>query len=184
MKYFIGFLASIGLIILVVFLVIRGFSGSDKPTLTEKPLVSYATTDTTVRLSVDGPIVADQEHNGYSITVGRDQTVMDTYTGYEEQVIESNTYTNNTEGYANFLRALDLAGFTLGDKKSEADPRGTCATGNRYRLEIINGTNQVQDYWTTSCKIKGTFYGDKDQVMRLFRYQAPDYSRMLRGLNI
>ena len=184
MKYFIGVLASIALVILVIFLVIRGFSGNDKPQVEAKPLISYAQTDTTVRLTVDGPVVANQEHNAYQITVGREQTTMDTYVGYDQEVLQTNTYDNNAESYANFLRALDLAGFSKGDTESDTDPRGTCATGNRYVLEIINGTNEVQSFWTTSCKIRGTFQGNIEQVSNLFRNQVPDYSKMVRGLDI
>ena len=44
MKYFIAFLASIALIIFVIVLIIRGFTGNDKKADLPTPLIDYANT--------------------------------------------------------------------------------------------------------------------------------------------
>ncbi|HSD56405.1 MAG TPA: hypothetical protein VLA92_04610, partial [Candidatus Saccharimonadales bacterium] len=108
MKYFFGFLASIGLVILVFILVLRGFGGKSDQ-VEQNPLTDYANSNALVRMTVDGPIVSDQQHQAYRVTVGRSETRVETLQGYEYETIESRTYNNNQEGYTNFLRAIDLA---------------------------------------------------------------------------
>lgn len=184
MKYFLGFIASIALVILVIFLVIRGLSGGgEEAATTAKQLVKYADTATTVSLEVDGPITADEIHNAYRITVGRDETLIETFKGYEEEVIESQTFENNEASYANFLRALDIAGFSKGNSEASKDPRGQCATKNRFIMKIQNGSSDMQNYWTTSCD-GGTFKGDMAQVRQLFVRQVPEASKFTRKLNL
>jgi hypothetical protein len=183
MKYFIGFLASIALVILVIFLVIRGFSGGSDTTQTTTKLVTYADTATTVSLTVDGPINADETHNALRITVGRDQASIETFEGYEEQVIDSRDYENNQTSYANFLRALDIAGFTKGDTEGSKDPRGECAKKDRFILEIKNGSDTRQKFWTTSCG-GGTFKGDIADIRQLFIRQIPEYTTLTRQLKL
>jgi hypothetical protein len=185
MKYFIGFLASIALIILVVVLIVRGFSGGgEEPKSTTKQLVDYANTSAEVSFFVDGEISAEETHNAYRIIVGRDEAVIETYQGYEETVLERVEYENNNDSYANFLRALDLAGFSRGENtKANDDPRGVCASQNRFILQIENGSSQIQDFWTTSCG-GGNFKGDIAAVRQLFIRQVPEHSKLTRKLNL
>jgi len=176
MRYFIGLLASIGLIILVFILVLRGFGGNSTTT-SENPLTDYANTDALVRLTVDGRIVSEQEHRAYQITVGRSEVRVETLKGYEYETIETRTYTNNQESYYSFLRALDLAGYTKGAEDGEnTDERGVCADGQRHIYEILSGTSEVQRYWTTSCG-GGTFKGEAPIVRQLFEKQVPTADR-------
>lgn len=174
MKYFLGFLVSIGLIVLVVVLVVRGFSGDNSSKDKNQTVLSdYAGTDAVVQMTIDGPIVADQDHRAYRITVGRSQVTVEALKGYQYENIENKFFTNNQEAYNNFLRALDLAGFTKGNTKFKgADPRGVCAGGQRYIFKILNGASEVQNYWTTSCK-GGNFKGNAAQIRQLFNKQVP-----------
>jgi hypothetical protein len=188
MKYFLGFLAAVGLIILVFILVLRGFGG-DKNVAQPDPLSDYANTDALVRMTVDGPIVADQQHNAYRISVGRSETRIETLKGYEYEIIETRTYENNQQGFTNFLRALDVVGFSKGNDKAtkEADDeRGMCATGKRFVFEIINGTSQIQRYWSSTCGTLGTFKGNSAQVKSLFDRQVPipDFPQMTSRLRL
>jgi len=188
MKYFLGFLASIGLVIFVFVLVLRGFGGKGN-NQTVNPLTDYANTDAVVRMTVDGPIVADQQHQAYRVTIGRSETRIETLQGYEYDTIDTKTYENNQEGFTNFLRAADLAGFTKGIKDADSqaqDERGVCAFGQRYVFEIIKGTSQVQRYWATSCGGGGTFKGNSGVVKRLFDKQVPtvDYGTMVSRLHL
>ena len=188
MKYFLGFLAAVGLIVLVVIMIIRGFSGGDN-TAQRDPLSNYASTDTIVRMTIDGPIVAEQQHTAYRITVGRSETRIETLKGYEYEILETKTYENNQQSYTNFLRALDLAGFTKGvenPSRDAQDERGVCATGNRYIYETISGTSQKQRLWATTCGSAGTFKGDKEKVQQLFDRQVPltDFRKMTSRLSL
>lgn len=176
MRYLFGFLASLGLIILVFVLVLRGFSGD--PKTTQNPLTDYANTDALVRLTVDGRIVSEQEHRAYQITVGRSEVRLETLKGYEYETIETRTYNNNQESFYNFLSALDLAGFTRGAEETEnQDERGACADGQRFVYEILSGTSEVQRHWSASCRGQGTFKGNAAAVRQLFDKQVPAIDR-------
>lgn len=181
MKYFFGFLASLGLIILVFVLVLRGFGGDDGNS-NKSPLTDFASSDAVVRLTVDGRIIADQEHRAYQITVGRSEVRLETLQGYEYETVTTKTYENNQEGFYNFLRALDLAGFDRGeDTEDNDDERGVCADGQRYVYEIIQGTSEEQRFWSTSCRGDGTFKGNAAAVRQLFHKQipTPDQSKII-----
>jgi hypothetical protein len=189
MKYFFGFLASIALIVLVFFLVLRGLTGGGDEAANEstRRLTSFASTSTAMRLTVDGPIIANVIHNSYQITVDRNQSTMDTYRGYDQQeLLATQSYSNNEEGYRQFLAALDLAGYTLGDTEGKPRrPEGVCANDRRMLVEIINGPRVLQSYWTTSCdEEEGTFRGNIVAVNRLFHAQIPDYSKLTQGLKL
>jgi hypothetical protein len=186
MRYFVGFLICIALIIGVFILVIKGFSGSSTPK-NQNPLSDYANTDTTVRMTVDGPIVSDVQHRAYRITVGRSETTIETLQGYDYTPIDTKTYSNTQQGYENFLRALDLAGFR-GDtsKPQNNDERGACATGDRYIFEVMSGSSSDKRYWSASCRGKGNYKGNTAQTKTLFNTQIPttDFSPMVAGLGV
>lgn len=187
MKYFFGLLACIGLIVLVFVLVLRGFSGGKSTPKEQIVLSDYANTSSSMHMTVDGPIVAEQDHEAYRIIVSRDETRIDALKGYEYTTIESHTYANNQESYANFLRALDIAGFTMGNKDSaNKDERGQCAAGDRFIFEIKNGSSNVQRLWAASCKGAGTFKGATGEVKQLFDAQVPraDFSKIVGQLSL
>lgn len=181
MRYFLGFLVAIGLIVLVFILVLHGFSGGNKnkATKTQTALVDYATTNTTMQLTMDGPITADQKHQGIRISVGRSESKIELYQGYQNDVTLTKTYANNQDGYAQFLRALDLAGYTKKNTDaSRRDERGVCATGKRYIYEIM-GSGDTQRTWSSSCSNgQGSFIGNGPQVRTLFEQQIPEYSQL------
>lgn len=180
MKYFFGFLASIGLIIFVIVLIVRGFTGGTKddkklPT----PLIEYANTSVQMQYTMNGPVVADQERKSLRITVGQDQANIEVLEGYSQNVVASRTYINNQAAYSEFLRALDIAGYTRGaDDPATKDERGYCPAGFRYSFDIVDGSDQKQHYWATSCGSKqGTFKGKTPQVRALFEDQIPEYGK-------
>jgi hypothetical protein len=184
MRYVIGFLISIGLIILVFVMLFRG--GGDTTTAPNAPkrLVDYANTTAIVRLTEDYPVSANQTHRQVVTTVGRDQTTLEVKTGYEGDILRSQQFDNNPTSYANFLRALHLAGFAQGsNEETLRDERGYCPTGRRYIYEIRQGSQIIQRYWSTSCG-KGSFEGKAVTVRSLFKRQVPDYNKLTSGLQL
>ena len=180
MKYFLGFLAAVGLVVLVFILVLRGLSGGHKQNV-QTLLTDYTSTDTVMRLTIDGPVKADQNHQAVRITIGRDSNLIEMVKGYQGQVVNQQAYPNNEAAYGVFLRALQLNGYTKGNTDPEkADDRGVCASGYRYEFEIITGGSSVQRFWTTSCG-GGTFAGRPATVRSLFRAQIPDYNKVTHG---
>jgi hypothetical protein len=164
MKYFLGFLGVVALVILVFILVIRGFSGGSKQPKPQSQLSDYTNTSTVMRMTIEGPVVADQNYDEIRITVGRDANIIEVVNGYQDKVVSAKTYPNNSEAYANFLRAIQLLGYTQGDTTGKLDDeRGYCPTGNRYVYEIVSGGSDVQRYWIGTCSV-GTFKGKSSTI--------------------
>ena len=186
MRYFLGFLIVLGLIILAIILLLRLiFGGGGEDTQTPKAnLIDYARTSKVMRLTIDGPINYHGEHQRVRIDVGTDENQVVLIQGYQSDVIERRSFSNNPEAYANFLRALDLAGYTLGDDdESLADERGFCPEGNRYVFEIVDGSETEQRYWDTSCGGTRTFNGETGLIRSLFTEQIPNYDEIISTEN-
>lgn len=178
MKYLAGLIITIVLIIFAFFLIFRG--GDDKAAPNTPPkLVSYANTDTQVRMTTEYPVSSEQTHRQTVVTVGRDAATLSYERGYEGQVIRSQSYPNNETAYADFLGALQVAGFTRAEDSEELrDERGKCPQGRRYIYEIFDGDRTIQRYWSSSCGNIGTFKGRSELVNNLFQKQIPDYAKL------
>lgn len=184
MRYILGFLISIGLLILVFVMIFRGGSDPAAPDA-PKQLVDYANTNVTVQLIEDYPVNADQTHRQVTTKVGRDVATFTVESGYQGTVLREKSYTNNPTSYANFLRSLQLAGFnTANSDKTLQDERGFCPMGRRYIMEIKDNERTVQRLWSTSCGNIGSFQGKMDVVQRLFRAQIPEYNALTRGVQL
>jgi hypothetical protein len=184
MRYVIGFLVSIGLLILVFVLIFRG-GGSNQAPNVPRSLVDYANTTTIVRYTDDYPVSADQTHRQVVTTVGRDHTSFVVQSGYEGTPLKSQSYENNPTAYSNFLRALQLAGYTTSTKDNKPlDERGYCPTGHRYTFEVLDGSRVIQHLWSTSCGNIGNFKGEADTIRSLYRRQVPDYNKLTAGLSV
>ena len=187
MRYFIGFLLAVGMIVLVFILLLRGFSGGggDKPKTPQVMLRDYATTTTEVQYTQDGPVTADELHQGVRITVGQTESRIEVYQGYQNNVIRSKNYPNNQASYTEFLSALQLLGFNKGNKDpKKTDERGFCPDGSRYIFQIIDNGNDIQRYWATSCGGQGNYAGAIGRVRSLFRQQIPDYNDLTSDLTL
>lgn len=179
MRYFLGFLAAVALVIVVFILIIRGFGGRERSLQTD--MVDYAKTETVMRMTVQGKVNADQDHRSTTVTIGRSSNTINLIQGYEGHVLQTKTYESNENAYATFLRALQLQGYEKGiDDPARQDSRGVCPTGKVYTFEIITGSATVQRFWTTSCG-GGTFRGNASVIRQLFRAQIPDYSEVTAG---
>lgn len=176
MKYFLGFLVTVGLVIGVFILIFRGFSGGKKQP-TAQPLVSYASSSREVQETIVGPLSTDDKHYALRLTISASQNTLEVLHGYNENVTQTYTYTNNQAAYAEFLRAIDLAGFTKGNAKTNTDDRGFCSSGRRYVYTISDGADTVQNYWTSSCG-GGNFGGNLGQIKDLFTTQIPDFNKV------
>lgn len=151
----------------------------------QKLLVSEV--DRSVRMTVRGPIIADEDFNSYQIEISPVGRRMTTYKGYQDGVIEDERLGNTTTGYEEFIYALDRANFTKEGQLPEdaGDLRGLCATGRLYTFEILQAQSTIKQLWTTSCRdASGSFRGEAALVRDLFLKQIPDSAARLRGLNL
>ncbi len=186
MRYFVGLLLGIGLIVLTFILIFKAFSGGDAPEQGDViNLNDYATTNAIVRFTIDGQVNSDQVHSRIRVTVSKDTVLYEQIQGYEGKLIESKNYANNTQAYATFLRSLSLAGFNNGNKDFDDDERGYCPTGKRYIYEAIDGGDTVIRWWSTSCgRSVGSFLGSAGTIHTLFQRQVPDYTKLSRDARL
>ena len=187
MRYFFGFLLAIILVVFTFILVLRGFSSGKSNQSIGAPLTNYMDTDTTVQFTDDGPVTADQTHQGIRITVGQYATTAQVFQGYQNTITNSQTYNNNPSSYGTFLRALDILKYTSGvnhPNSALADPRGVCPLGQHFTFQIISGDgSNIQNYWTTTCG-GGTFRGDVQAIENLFQSQVPNYSKIAGNVTL
>jgi hypothetical protein len=182
MRYFLGFLVSIGLIIVLIFLLFHG-GGKAKVPSTAKTLESYATTNAEVRMTIDAPVNSQEQHQDILVTVNSDQVTFEQQSGYDGQVVNQQQFASNDNAFQVFLRALDYAGFTNGDTdKSLSDERGYCPLGDRYIFELIQNGQDVERYWATSCSNPKTYKGNLDLTVTLFQNQVPQYGSLTSGV--
>ncbi|HSW37609.1 MAG TPA: hypothetical protein VLG37_04560 [Candidatus Saccharimonadales bacterium] len=185
MRYLAGFLLTLGLLILLIVLIFN-HGGGNKVPVTQKPLVSYANTDTITRLTIDGAIVAPENHRQVQIEVGRNATTFEILQGYDGNVINKQIYPMTLSAYTNFLFALQHSGYTLGTTESKLkDERGYCPDGRRYIYEIEDAAGKkIEHFWSTSCGGLATFKGKSSLVLDLFHAQVPNYDQLTFGLNL
>lgn len=184
MRYFVGFLVTMGLIFLLVILLFRG-SGKPKVPLTTKTIDSYATTNAETILTIDGQVNAASLHRQLRITVDRDDVTYEEIEGYEGHVTKMEHYSNNESAYTNFLLALGHAGFTNGDdSKLLRDERGYCAEGQRYIFELRQDNKDIERYWATSCGKPKTYLGVLSLTLELFQAQVPNYDELTRNVEL
>jgi hypothetical protein len=183
MRYFIGFLVTIGLIILLIILLVGG--GGDNKEVENRPLSSYANTDAVAIMTVDGIVNSAQIHQQIRISVDKDQVRYERIRGYDGTVEDSRTYDNSTNAYTAFLKSLAFVGFAKGETpKGMADERGYCPLGSRYIFELSQGSRDIQRFWSTSCNQEKTYLGNRQATVELFRRQVPDFNDLSSDIDI
>lgn len=165
------------------------FGGGDQaPTTTDTSQDSLLNTTAgySVRMTVRGPLVADENFRSYQISVSSDARNMTTYQGYLESSLETSQLSNNMAAYDEFVHALDKANLVKGQQnESDDDTRGICATGKVYEFEVLEGSNAVKRLWTSSCKgSPGTLRASVEQLENLFQKQIPDDRKMRNKIDL
>jgi hypothetical protein len=183
MRFILGFLGIIAILILIIVLIVRG--GGDNGGSKAIDLADYITSSSQVQLTKDGTVSAAQTHASIRISVTENEATLTVVKGYEGQIVRSKSYANNPNSYTNFMLSLKRAGYTLGDaNKDFQDERGRCALGTRFIYELNNDGRRVQRYWSTSCDKTATFKGNPGLVQRLFELQIPDYDSLTNDVDL
>lgn len=143
--------------------------------------------DRSVRLTVRGPIVANENFRSYSITITPDSREMITYEGYLDNQIDRKRLDNNTKAYAELVYALDkrkmMDGKDLTDEQN--DLRGICASGKIYKFETIKNNSVVKSLWTSDCSgSKGSAQANVNEILDMFLKQIPDGKKMASGIGL
>lgn len=179
MKYILGFFITILLLVLLIVLLVTGGDNKTSGPTTSKALTEYANTDSVSSLTIAGPINAQQEYRETRISVNRDTTTLEQIQGYQGAVTDLQTFPNSVASYEAFLRSIELAGFTKGDKSEKLkNDRGYCPLGTRYIFEFEAEGKQLERFWSTSCSGAKTYLGNTSLSVTLFKRQIPDFNRL------
>ena len=143
--------------------------------------------DRSVRLTVRGPIVANENFRSYSVTITPDSREMITYEGYLDNQIDRKRLDNNTKAYTELVYALDKRKMMDGKDLTEEqnDLRGICASGKIYKFETIKNNSVVKSLWTSDCSgSKGSAQANVNEILDMFLKQIPDGKKMASGIGL
>ena len=131
-----------------------------------------------VRWTVRGPLVAQENFRTYRITISPSKREYVLYSGYLDSVIDTKTYDNNVRAYEEFIYALNNANIGLVRESDASDFRGVCATqGIAYMYETLNQSIADSTLWSTTCKeSRGTLGADPLKIQALFVNQLPEFT--------
>jgi hypothetical protein len=175
-------LITIGLIILAFVLLLRGTGGNSGGQGGPLDITKYGTTSVVAQMTFSNPTQADQTHRQVLVSVGKDSSTINIYQGYQQTVLQTKTYANNVTSYQQFLASLQRAGFTKGDNsKAVASEAGFCPLGDSFVYELVNGDQDIQRYWSTTCG-QGNFKGNRSVVQQLFKQQIPDWGNLTANI--
>lgn len=186
-RYLIGFVVVILLMLIGLILVFSG-GGDNRPTEERpKPLPEYSTTYAEVSYLQRGIINGEDIHRSIRITVGQFQRRVDVIAGYNGNIIQTNTFSNNEAAYSEFLWAIANAGFLAERKtsKEQANPQGKCPLGTLFEYELNESGERLSSLWTSSCNNKtGTLAGNQSTLSQLFKNQITDYDKLMSGVSL
>lgn len=161
----------------------RLFGGKDE----ERPLVADVTSSRSVRMTVDGPIVANETRQSYRITVGYERRVVEGMKTYTREVVSTQTLDNNRTAYSEFVNALSRAGYDKrrNVKDEAANPLGVCPSGQRYTFELLDSGRVIDAAWTTSCgNVRGNLGAPGSGLKLLFDKQIDNLSQTLKPVTL
>lgn len=183
-RYFIGLFVVIILIIILIILIV-GSGGKPKVAGAQINLVNYANTNAVAKLTIDGPVSAPQNHYQEQISVSTSSATIELIQGYNGNVIKSQSYANTEASYSVFLRAIDFAGFTLGNTaKNLQNENGYCPLGQRYIFEFNKNGQDMERFWSTDCGYgPHSFNGQVGLNLTLFERQIPNYYSFASAAN-
>ena len=140
-----------------------------------------------VRMTVRGPIVADEDFRSYRITISPNARQFEAFKGYLDTATAQQTLPNNTAAYDEFVHALDKANLVAG-KQFEGEKNnvlGICATGKVYEFALLNAGDTEAMFWTSTCGgSPGSLKGSASQLSQLFLNQIPSGSTIESSLNL
>jgi len=188
MRYFIGVVVIVILTIFaIVMLVTRGPSTpngqSGDETITA---ADYATRNSEVVFIQQGRLVGEESRRSVRVTVTPSLRTVEELSGYDQQVVRSQSYPNTQAAYEYFLRALDIAGFTRERESQIEDERGVCPQGTVYVQSLAEEGREELRLWSSSCgrDQRGTAGANPVQIRQLFQNQIPEYNVFVRPIRL
>jgi hypothetical protein cdivTM_02461 len=140
-----------------------------------------------VRLTVRGPIVANENFRSYSVIVSPSSRQITTYEGYLDKEISQKKLDNNIKAYTELVYALDKRKMMNGTQLTEQqnDLRGICASGKVYKFETLSDNSVVKSLWTSDCSgSKGSAQANVNEILDMFLKQIPEGKKMVAGIGL
>ncbi len=138
-----------------------------------------------VKMTVRGPIVAQENFRSYQIVITPSSRTLTTYKGYLGEKIETKQLDNNTPAYEQFVNSLVKANLSKSVPFEVDNLSGICATGYVTEFDILQNDTSLAHIWTSTCKgSPGSLNASVDQNKNLFLAQIPDYSKTLSAAGI
>lgn len=138
-----------------------------------------------VRMTVRGPIVAQENFRSYQILITPQSRILTTYKGYLGEKIDTKQFDNNVPAYEQFVNSLVKANLSKGKPFETENLNGICATGTITEFDVMQNDASLAHLWTSTCKgSPGSLSASVDQNKNLFLAQIPDYSKTLSAAGI
>ncbi|MFZ2276110.1 MAG: hypothetical protein WAV68_04050 [Candidatus Nanogingivalis sp.] len=144
-------------------------------------------TGRSVKMTVRGPIVANEDARSYIVEVSPSGRLLKVLKGYNGEVINQKDYANTSVSYDEFVHALNKANMMKGEAfTGEADDlRGVCASGYIYDFAILKNGEVVKHLWTSTCGgSKGSLLANTKQLQDLFASQIPEFKKVVNDLGV
>lgn len=144
-------------------------------------------TDTSrgVRMTVRGPIVAQENFRSYQIEITPSTRTITTYKGYLGEQLSSKQLDNNLPAYQQFVNSLVKANLSKSQPFEEENLKGICATGVVTEFDVLQNNVSLAHLWTSTCRGSvGSLAANVDQNKNLFLAQIPDYGKILSTAGI
>ena len=164
-------------------------NNSTNTAVTDEGRTALLTVDNSrsVRLTVRGPIVANENFRSYRVTISPEERDITTYGGYLENVLETKKFDNNNRAYEELVHALDkrrmMDGRVLAEEQN--DLRGICASGQIYQFDTLVNGETVRSLWTSDCDgSKGSATANVSEVINMFLNQIPEGRKIVSGVGL
>jgi hypothetical protein len=186
-RYYIGIVAVI-LVIVVAFTLVsnmgnRSATPADNTKKTAQ-LIDYADKNSEVTFTTIGRLVGNDEHREIRVVVSANERRIEIISGYDQQIISSQSYSNNQAAYETFLSALGGQGYITSKKSTVDDSRSVCPTGQHYEYIVKENGEEKSNLWSVSCDKTGSFNGRASTIRELFHRQIPDYNKQVTGITL
>lgn len=162
---------------------------SENTVVTDEGRVALLTVDTSrsIRLTVRGPIVSNENYRSYQITISPESREITTFRGYLDEVIDTKKFDNNVRAYEELVHALDKRRMMDGRALTEEqnDLRGICASGQIYQFDTLVNGETVRSLWTSDCDgSKGSATANVSEIINMFVGQIPDGRKIVSGVGL
>ena len=175
-----------------IFILVRFISGGNKNSQPKQPKtpqvqkVNKLSSDgQSVSYTVYGRLVGEEDRRAIRITITGSERKVEVLQGYDESVLKSDSFSNKSSAFNDFLLALEGANFTRRDTSIKVDDKGICPLGNRYVFEAQYNDNSKIRTFSTSCSAKNvSFKGERSTIDTLFKAQIPNYSGLTSNIQL